>query len=507
MRLAMRFASLAPLLVALASAPCLSGQAPTPATSLAISADSTAALRNALLPPAALQGDLRQLDLALRTLHPAVFRYHTPASWANAVASVNAWAAEPRTRGEAFVAFSRLVASMRCGHTYLSFWNQPRVVHHWLTDGSDKLPFEYDLIEGDRWVVNRSATFARGDSAAVLPGDTVLSVNGVSTQALVAELLPLIRADGDNDGKRRALLDFRHRKEFEAIDVFLPLLHPPVNGRYTIVRQRAARTDTVVVASMPSAERRKTALPLVPERPWHELTRVGAVAVLRVDRFDYGRESAKWEPFVKETFRQLKRDSVQALVLDLRENEGGSDEGAEFLLRHLTRRDIPLPPLRRYVAYDTVPAALRPVLDTWDNGFYDRRGRVAPKGDGTFDLREDGAWPLRIPRAADAFTGQVFVVTSYVNSSASHLMLRLLARQPGITLVGDPTGGSLRAHTGGQLFFARFPGTGFEVDLPLIAYDWGKDLPAGGVQPDIAVPARAAFARAMTEAQRVSGTR
>lgn len=482
--------------------PGLAAQAQAPAKA-AISADSTAALRNAVLEPAAIQGDLAMLDRTLRTLHPAVFRYHTPQSWAAAVAGVQAWAAQPRTRGETFAAFSRLVASMRCGHTYLSFWNQPRVVHHWLTDGSDKLPFEYDLIEGDRWVVTRSATFTRGDSAAVLAGDTVLSVNGVSTQALVAELLPLIRADGDNDGKRRALLDFRHRKEFEAIDVFLPLLHPPVGGRYTIVRRRGARTDTVAVASMPSAERRRVAVPLLPERPWHELSRVGGVAVLRVDRFDYGRESAKWEPFVKETFRQLRQDSVQALVLDLRENEGGSDEGAEFLLRHLSRGAITMPPLRRYVAYDTVPAALRPVLDTWDNGFYDRRGRVTPKGDGTYDLRETDAWPKQIPVAANALTGRVFVVTSYVNSSASHLLLRLLARQPGITLVGDPTGGSLRAHTGGQLFFARYPGTGFEVDVPLIAYDWGKELPAGGVLPDIAVPARLAFERAMIEAQRV----
>jgi hypothetical protein len=488
-------------LLALTTATPLAAQAPAPLP--ALSAESTEALRNEPLAPQAIQGDLDRIDAAFRALHPALFRYHTEASWRAAVEGVRQWGATPRSRGETFVAFSRLVASLRCGHTYLSFWNQRRAVHRWLTDGSDKLPFEYDLIAGDQWVVTRSATFAAGDSTAILPGDTIVAVNGMPVPRLVRELLPLIRADGDADGKRRALLDFRHRKEFEAIDVFLPLLQPPVQGRYTIARRRAGRTRVVQVASMPAAVRRRTAVPVPPARPMHEFTRLAdSVALLRVDAFDYGPESAKWKPFVTETFRALARDRVRTLIVDLRENEGGSDEGAEFLLRHLIRTPVTLPALRRYVVYDTVPAALRPVLSTWDDAFYDRRGAVTPRGDGTYDLREDGDWPAQIPVAPDAFTGRILVLTSYVNSSASHLLLRLLARHPGVTLIGDSTGGSLRAHTGGNLFFATFPGTGFEVDLPLIAYQWDPANPAGGVVPDIAVPARAALARALREAGR-----
>jgi hypothetical protein len=479
-----------------------------PATPPALSPDSTAALRNALLPSDAIRGDLARIDSAFRALHPALFRYHTDASWRAAVATVHTWAATPRSRGDVFVAYSRLVASLRCGHTYLSFWNQSREVHRWLTDGTDKLPFEYDLLAGDRWVVTRSATFLSGDSNALLPGDTIIAVNGVTIPQLVRELLPLLRADGDNDGKRRALLDFRHRKEFEAIDVFLPLLHPPVGGRYVITRRRGARLARVSVAAVPSAVRRTQARPVPAPRPMHEFTRVSRdVAVLRVDAFDYGRESAKWEPFVTSTFKQLAAERIGTLIVDLRENEGGSDEGAEYLLRHLLRAPVDLPALRLAVAYDTVPAAMRPWLSTWDDSFYDRRGTVTRRADGTFDLLQSAAWPTRIPVAADAFTGRVLVLTSYVNSSASHIMLRLLARQPGVTLIGDPTGGSLRAHTGGNLFFATFPGTGFEIDLPLIAYEWDPENPSGGVKPDIAVPARDAYARALREAREARGVR
>ncbi len=477
----------------LAAAPACARQAPPPPP---LPADSVAALRNELLPPAATQGDLALLDRAFRALHPAVYRYNTPATWAGRVDSLRQWFATPRTRGEAYLAFARLTASLQCSHTYMSFWNQPGAVHRWLTDGADKIPFEYALAPGDRWVVNRSSV------AAVLPGDTVLAVNGVPTDRIVARLLPYVRGDGPDDGKRRALLDFRHRKRYEAIDVFLPLLLPPVDGRYAVTLRRGGRDTTFQVTAMAAAERRAHAQPVPPDRPPHELAIEGDVAILRVDAFDYGRDEGKWAPFVTATFDTLRRRGVRTLILDLRENEGGSDDGARLLLQHLVRTPVVMPPVRRYVAYDTVPRALRPHLRTWDDAFYDRRGTVRPRGDGTFDLGDGAEWPASIPVADNAFTGRVIVLTSYVNSSASHVMLRLLARRPGVTLVGDTTGGSLRASTGGNLFFLTLPGTGMEVDLPLIAYDWGMANPPGGVPPDIAVPAAEALGVALREARR-----
>jgi hypothetical protein len=462
-----------------------------------LSADSLQRLRDELLPPSATQGDLALLDQAFRALHPAVYRYNTPAEWAARVDSLRRWFAEPRSRGQSYLAFAGLTASLHCGHTYMSFWNQPPPVHRWLTDGADKIPFEYALTPADRWEVTRSA------AAAIAPGDTVLAVNGMATGHIVAALLPYVRGDDGNDGKRRALLDFRHRKKYEAIDVFLPLVLPPAGGAYTVQLRRAGtgRDTTVQVAAMPAAVRRTEALPRPPTRPSPELTRDGDVAILRVDAFDYGADAKKWEPFVTATFRSLARDRVRTLVLDLRENEGGSDEGAAFLLRHLIRQPIALPPVRRYVVYDTVPGVLKPFLRTWDDGFYDRRGTVTPRGDGTFDLTESAAWPASIPVSKDAFTGRILVLTSYVNSSASHIMLRLLSGQPGVTLIGDPTGGSLRAHTGGNLFFMTLPGTGMEVDLPLIAYDWGASNPTGGLAPDVAVPAAEAMRVALSLAR------
>jgi hypothetical protein len=86
-----------------------------------LSADAVQRLRDELLPPSATQGDVALLDQAFRTLHPAVYRYNTPEAWARRVDSLRQWFAEPRTRGETYLAFAHLTASLQCSHTYMSF--------------------------------------------------------------------------------------------------------------------------------------------------------------------------------------------------------------------------------------------------------------------------------------------------------------------------------------------------------------------------------------------------
>ncbi|HYW31573.1 MAG TPA: S41 family peptidase [Gemmatimonas sp.] len=476
-----------------------------------LAADSVETLRNALLPSPASRGDLATLDRAYRLYHPGLARYQTLAEWGARVDSLDRWFAVPRSRGETYLALSELVATIKDSHTYLNFWNQPKATRAWLSDGADKLPFTFTLDAGDRWVVTRSAAFTNGDVGdgdgdddgrgplLVMTGDTIVVINGTPTPALTQRMIAATRADGGNDGKRRALIGFRHDHERETSDVLLPLLAPPVRGRYTLTVRRGR--DTVIDVRASSAEQRNSvALPVAAPRPPFTVTQQGGVTVLTVDGFALSSAegaAATWSTFLRETFLGLQQRGATSLVLDLRRNEGGSDDAAALLLSYLITKPTVVPALRRYVIYDTVETALRPALQTWDKAFYDRRGSVRREPDGTFTLLDRGAWPDSILPSPLAFRGRIAILTSPVNSSASHLMLRVLPRRPNITRIGTETGGSLFAHTGGNLFFLALRGTGLEADIPLIAYQWDDRNPRTGLPPDVPTGIDDAMTRAL----------
>ena len=85
-----------------------------------------------------------------------------------------------------------------------------------------------------------------------------------------------------------------------------------------------------------------------------------------------------------------------------------------------------------------------------------------------------------------AESGQV--LTSSTNSSATFRFARLV-REHGLgRTIGGATGGNQRGINGGAFFFVRLPGTGLEVDLPLIGYyPRGPLRPDAGLEPDILV--------------------
>jgi hypothetical protein len=52
---------------------------------------------------------------------------------------------------------------------------------------------------------------------------------------------------------------------------------------------------------------------------------------------------------------------------------------------------------------------------------------------------------------------------------------------------GQPTGGNQRGINGGAFVFLRLPGSGIELDLPLIGQFPDGDRPDAGLEPDIPV--------------------
>ena len=89
----------------------------------------------------------------------------------------------------------------------------------------------------------------------------------------------------------------------------------------------------------------------------------------------------------------------------------------------------------------------------------------------------------------DRFTGNVFLLSSPTNSSATYMMVETFKKHKLATVIGQTTGGNQRGVTAGALFFMLLPNSKIEIDVPLIGTDLeiAKNLPDAGVEPDIFV--------------------
>jgi hypothetical protein len=462
-----------------------SGSAPAPAPA---SAPVAALGVTSVLASAALTDDLALLEQVYRALHPGLYRYNTPAEVDALFAAARGEFARDRTLGDAFLVLTRLTAGLRCGHSYPNFSNQSDAVRRALLAGP-RLPLRF------RWLGERMVVVADLGTGAALPAGAVVErIGDVDTAALLRELLPLARADGGNDGKRRAYLEVTGADDPAPFDVLAPLLRPgllPARGpaaltvRFPDGARRTVQARTVTGPREPAA-------PAAPDAPPWSLERVRRggreVAVLRMPDWVMYHLKWDWEAALHAVMAELVAAGTHALVVDLRGNEGGNDVG-DVLLAHLVDRAEPRRTTVRRVRFASVPAALRPALDTWDPGFFTLGEAATPLGDGWRELpaSDDDRLEPRAPR----FRGRLVVLIDASNSSATFQFAARVQSGGLGTLVGTTTGGSRRGINGGAFFFARLPRTGLEVDVPLIGtFPPGPDpsrVPDAGVEPDLRV--------------------
>ena len=452
-----------------------------------------------LLAGADLQADIDLLAEAYGSLHPGLYRHQTPEAWASRVATLRADVSGGMSQRAFYVRVAELLAAIQCGHSYPNFFNQSAAVQARVLAAGRRLPFRFRWIDGEM-VVTRDLSGRGPQGGGLPPGTRVRALDGVPTAEILARLMPLARADGGNDAKRRENLAVSGGEPFEAFDVYYPLvfaLGDTVAVDVAGPLRAAARTLRLATQTHAEREALRTSEGSAPgANPlgWTLRTLADGTAVLRMPGWATYQTDWDWQAFLDSTVARLIQDDVPRFVVDLRDNEGGSDVG-DVILSALTPRDLTFASGERYVRYRALPPALRPYADTWDRSFDDWTSGVDPAATGDL-LRmtryDDGAASKTIRPGPRLYTGRVAVLVSAVNSSATFGFAQDVKQSGLALLVGQTTGGNQRGINGGAFYFFRLPRSGIEVDVPLVGfYPPGRrveNVHDGGIQPDIEVP-------------------
>ena len=455
-------------------------------TAIALSACAATPLSAALTSPKAV-GDIALLREILTTLHPGLYRYSSPKAIEAALRQLDRqWAAQPDLAAR-YLNLSRFLSMIKCGHSYANFFNQSRKVSSQLFDppAPTRLPFAFKWIER-KMVVTQD----QSGTGLLKRGAVIKKVNGVPVGTILDNLMPYVRADGSNDGKRRALLSIGGSEDIQTFDVFYGLIYGPPGqaGRHRLlVREPEAKNDVRIDVTAITMAQRQSYI----KRPdkggtepiWEWKLRPDNIAVLTMASWAMFDSKWKWEDWLNERLDSLP--GAKGLIVDIRGNEGGNSCG-DVILSRLADKPIAMPLSRRLVRYKKVPEHLNQYLNTWDDGFRDWGDNLRPYDDQFFEQVDITYNPVVEPKGP-RINVPMAVLISPQNSSAT-FQFALKCRLSGLgALIGETTGGNLRGINGGY-FFATLPDSGIEFDVALVGYYPDGPMPRdAGLDPDIKV--------------------
>ena len=447
--------------------------------------------------------DVALLRRALETVHPGLYRYTPKAQIDAAFARLEAAASQPITELALHAEIARMLATIHCDHTKaemsdrLSAFRRASATH---------LPLRFRLIEG-RMIVQSND----GQAGAPPRGSEILQINGTPVPKLLLQLSAMVSYDGATDHAIAAKLADDSDLAGDDFNEFYPSLFGfPVSWTIQWKPVGALEPQTAILDPIAFASWTNLAGPGAKYRgdfynsnTWRMN---GKLARLQIDTFVNYRNPVQASAFLGGFFEAMREAGTEHLILDLRNNGGGSEDvpvalgryliGAPFVwTKPLRYKAVRYGDLPRYVETWGDPSRLFNVpmeaFEQTKDGWYDRK----PVMTGATVTDKDTQLQQQ-PVGAMRFGGRLTILSGPRIGSATTMAIAQLREKAGAEVVGEDSGGSAEGPTAGRIFLLKLPASGLKVRLPEA---WNRTAissfnPGLGVKADqLVVPTLADF--------------
>ncbi len=383
-------------------------------------------------PLSQLQDDFRQFRKIIEKRHPKL--YVDPQELSDLFTAQYQLLRDQMTELEFYRVLSPLVASLRCGHTNLTV---SKAYEDYLRKNGKFFPA---LVR----IINNRAYILQDLSGQGIPqGAEILMINGKKTEEIISSLLPNLTADGDNTSKKYYLMN----------NWFNGLYHYYIDNatRFSLVyRTEDGQIITKTLDGITNQQMQMTTMSIYYPRGNNLLTGSFAEdhALLSIKSFSL-RNKEQYRAFIDHFFQELADQKISHLILDLRDNWGGSPYYASYLLSYLISTPVQYFDDQAPFYYNKYKKPLKP--------------------------------------ASQRFTGQLYILINGASfSTTGHLCSLLKAHGIGV-FIGEESGGSYLCtdaaikvtlrHTKLRLHCSTTPFATAVADLP----------PGRGIIPDYRV--------------------
>lgn len=437
-------------------------------------------------PAKELQSDYTLLRNILETKHPSLYWY-TPKDSMNLYFDVyyNQIADSMTEQEFGWKVIAPLTEKIRCGHTSFSM---SKGYNNWVAD--KKLPSFPLFLKcwNDTLVV--AANLNRKDSV-LKRGTLITSINGIRNETLIRHMFGYMTGDGYANNVNQVRLSgnfpYYHRNIFGISPTYrITYLDPEGDEqRITIPVFRAAKDSSRKRKTETERKKQKRKPKEIRQRKLLDLRSLAVdtasnTAIITLNTFSGGR----LRTFYRQTFRYIKKTGIRHVVLDIRSNGGGRIRLSTLLTRYVSRG--------KFKVADTTFAmarSLHPYSRYIRSSLINNLGLfflTRKKEDGRFHF---GHWERNLykPKRSGHYDGDLYVLINGRTFSAATLFSNVVKGQPGVTLLGEETGGGWHGNNGILIPDIILPHTKLKIRLPLFRLVQYHHEPKDGrgIRPDI----------------------
>lgn len=443
-----------------------------------------------------LLADYKLIERMLLDVHPGTYRYNEEATIKDALATLKEKFQQEQTYGAAYLAISKLLASIQCDHTFASFYNQNALIKSVIHRQRDKLPFTF------RWIAGKMIVIYDASEAQLLKrGTEIEAINGIPVADIKEKMLAYISSDGGGAGSRIAKTElYGYDFRYDAFDVLHPLLFPLTGENFELsIRAFEAMDSEAMTVKATTRKERNRLLGL--RYPSFPKTRDDLlsfrmtddnIGILKLGSFGlmgWKSLSLDYKAFFADAFAQLAKNKAQHLIIDIRESVGGSDEMKDELVTYFNVDRVINEDREGRTRYLQFPEALKPFVQSWGDEpwYYALKREEATQKDGYYIFRKTYYRNQRNKKKKHVFKGKAYLLTSAQNASLSYYLAQDFRKFKVGQLIGQETDGNLQGINGGQILFLRLPNSTIEIDFPVMGDFVDGEQPNHGVIPDILV--------------------
>ncbi len=380
---------------------------------------------------------------------------------------------------------SWVISKIRCGHTVVRFSKS----YTRLTKNFTFPVFPLNLkVWGDSMVVLNSL---RPRDKVFTRGTVITGINGRSNRELMDTLFQHISADGYGINYKNQLVSTNFPGWYKTI-LGLDSVY-----RISYIDSSGKESIATLKNFSPSADTTKRERPLAPvafAKPTKKQIRQIQLLAKRSMQIDTANSTAFMHigtftgnglrGFFRRSFKTIRKQNLQHLVIDLRDNGGGKVYNSILLTKYLTDHSFKVGD--SVVAISRKFKYSRYIRESWTYWFAMNFGSHK-MDDGLIHFRKYETQQFE-PKERNHFKGDISLVQGGLSFSATTMFIANLKGQKNVTLVGEETGGGYYGNSAMYLPTIVLPHSKLQISLPMYRLVMDSTRPKGhGIMPDIEI--------------------